>query len=580
MPINKSILERLKNVRSDVALARFLRSGCNDLKLQNIKVKDLREWLTGSSRKLLYHSFTIKKRSGASREIKAPHYDLKLAQRILAQAFNQAYSPRIAAHGYIKGRSIKTNAHIHQNQRWVLRIDLEDFFPSIHFGRVRGLLTKPPFDLSDPVAEMIAILCTFPKSRYNNVLPQGAPTSPVLSNLICRTLDRDLMQVAKRYRCYYSRYADDLVFSTDRNNFPSDLVFVDGDAVKVGEALYAVIKKHDFNVNASKILLKNKQARQIVTGLVVNEKVNVPRYKIRETRAMLHSWQQHGEEVAAQQFLEKFDKKNRPDGLYPPQFKQVVRGRVQYIGSIKGWGDPVYLKLAKKLSEVDSDFTFDYRRVRIKDNKIVLFTEGITDRMHVRAALNHFHSISRYENLNLEFHEDTSINGDDDLMRACKAYADRPQPELYVFLFDRDNNRVIQKVKGSTTLSKDWGNNVFSLILPLPSFRTDPICIEHYYEDKTIRKKNSEGRSLYLKSDFDDRTGRHKEGKVYRSKPKNSLIIDSDVYNLRTGRSMALSKNEFAKLILEKEPPFKSVNFDSFTLLFDELIKIIETFDT
>src|SRR5699024_7070708 len=110
--------------------------------------------------------------------------------------------------GFIPGKSIITNARIHRNKRLVVNIDLKDFFPSFHFGRVRGFFEKNKyFLLSREVSTIIAQL-----TCYKGSLPQGAPTSPIITNLICQILDYKLLKIAKKYKTDYSRYADDLTF--------------------------------------------------------------------------------------------------------------------------------------------------------------------------------------------------------------------------------------------------------------------------------------------------------------------------------------------------------------------------------
>ncbi len=168
-----------------------------------------------------YKTFTLRGRAGKIRTIEAPIKPLKLLQTRLASALASSYRPPQRVHGYVPERSIVTNARRHVRQEWVLRLDLENFFPTINFGRVRGLFLKAPYSCSPVVATLLAQICT-----HNNRLPQGAPTSPLISNLICRRLDRELSSLAKSERCYYTRYCDDLVFSTN-GRFPRALAVPD-----------------------------------------------------------------------------------------------------------------------------------------------------------------------------------------------------------------------------------------------------------------------------------------------------------------------------------------------------------------
>lgn len=167
----------------------------------------------------LYSSFEIHKKSGGIRKINAPSEDLSDIQRKLAESLyehnmKQKRKNNIS-HAFEKNKSIITNAKIHRNKRYVLNIDLEDFFESFHFGRVRGFFNKNNnFLLPIEVATVIAqITC------YQGKLPQGAPSSPVITNLICEILDHRISKVAKKFKLNYTRYADDLTFSTNDKYF-------------------------------------------------------------------------------------------------------------------------------------------------------------------------------------------------------------------------------------------------------------------------------------------------------------------------------------------------------------------------
>ena len=156
--------------------------------------------------------FEIARRAGRPpRVIHAPIKPIKQIQRVLADALTDCYEPKPHVHGFTPGRSPISGARYHQRQEWVLRVDLADFFPSINFGRVRGLFMGFPFEYEPRVATVLAQICC-----HQNQLPHGAPTSPIVSNLICRGLDADLARLARRERCFFTRYADDLSFSSDR----------------------------------------------------------------------------------------------------------------------------------------------------------------------------------------------------------------------------------------------------------------------------------------------------------------------------------------------------------------------------
>jgi RNA-directed DNA polymerase len=245
-----------------------------------------------------YTIFQIPKRNGGQRTIKAPIDKLKLLQRRLSELLqdcideiNTAKKRKDrTAHGFKRKRSIITNARQHRHRRWVFNLDLEDFFPSINFGRVRGFLLKNrDFELHEDVATVIAqIAC------HANALPQGSPCSPVISNLVGHLLDMRLVELASKAGCTYSRYADDLTFSTNKKGFPAAIAVPSGGEGAAshlwlpGEALLKVIERSGFLINARKTHMMYRSSRQDVTGLVTNEKINV-RWEYRHNvRAMVH----------------------------------------------------------------------------------------------------------------------------------------------------------------------------------------------------------------------------------------------------------------------------------------------------
>lgn len=292
-----------------------------------------------------YRSFTIQKKNGESRQIDAPVPGLKLIQRELADLFQSCYRPRKCVTGFVAKRSIKSNADFHVGKRWVLNLDLKDFFPTISFPRVRGLFLRPPYSLPERVATIIAQLCC-----YNGHLPQGAPTSPVLANMICSKLDSELLHFARSHRCTYSRYADDITFSSQTPMFPEMLAVCEfpglGGSVSVSQALSQVIKANWFDINDAKTRLQNRSRRQVVTGLVVNRKANVKKRFESQIRAMLHAWERWELKGAQTEFIAKFDKRatTRSPMTEEPKFEDVVAGKIEFLRMIKGDGDPAVLR--------------------------------------------------------------------------------------------------------------------------------------------------------------------------------------------------------------------------------------------
>lgn len=304
-----------------------------------------------------YRNFIIPKKNGEQRIISAPNFKLLKIQQTLAKELMSIYSPRKSAHGFIKNRSIITNAQKHIKKRYVFNVDLKDFFGSIHFGRVRNLLMSKPFNYTRVEATILSQICC-----YNGVLPQGAPTSPIISNIICWKLDAQLQQLAFKNKCTYTRYADDLTFSFDvpKGKLPRSIIRINSKDEKaiVGSTLLKIIKDNGFKVNEQKVRLQGRNQRQEVTGITVNNKVNLKRAFIRRTASMLHAWKKFGAIAAEKQYIEKYRKKNtqpwqkeklkKADGSF---FINVVKGRVNYILMVRGRNDPVYRKLAFQLTE-------------------------------------------------------------------------------------------------------------------------------------------------------------------------------------------------------------------------------------
>ena len=167
----------------------------------------------------------------------------------------------------------------------MLNLDLQDFFPSINFGRVRGFfIGNNDFKLHKDVATVIAqIAC------HANALPQGAPTSPIISDLIGHILDVRLVGLAKKYSCTYTRYADDLTFSTGLKSFPTPLaVQISPSDWQPGKPLADTIRSAGFTINPDKTRMQLRASRQTVTGLTVNQKVNIQADYYRRVRSMCY----------------------------------------------------------------------------------------------------------------------------------------------------------------------------------------------------------------------------------------------------------------------------------------------------
>jgi len=291
-----------------------------------IPIKALR-WLsfhTDVATRTNYVKFEVPKRSGGVRILSAPHKKLKSAQRWILASVASRLTPTEAAHGFVTGRGIATNASPHVGKAVVINFDLEDFFPSIAFPRVRATFERCGY--SGSVATILALLstesprvtATYAGTPYEvatgpRALPQGAPTSPALSNQVARKLDRRLQGVAAKLGLTYTRYADDLTFS--------------GGEELAGKIGWLVAKvRHialdeGFRINAKKTRVMRRSTAQTVTGVVVNEKPSVPRAELRRLRAILHRARSQG-----------LDAQNR-DGR--PNFRAYLTGKIAFVAMIR-----------------------------------------------------------------------------------------------------------------------------------------------------------------------------------------------------------------------------------------------------
>jgi len=426
-----------------------------------------------------------------------------------------------------------------------------------------------PFNYTSKVATLLAQICC-----HANELPHGAPTSPIISNLICRGLDKELLSLARREHCHYSRYCDDLIFSATRKSFPTALVKQDEQgSIVAGPEITAIITKHGFRINSEKTHLQPHAQRQMVTGLVVNAKPNIPREYIRSLRNLLYVWRRYSQEDAQRRFMETQQLRYRPVGKPLPalSFQWMIRGRVQYVGHIKGWTDPVYLSLAKVLASVDEGFKEPRIEFIQGPAKLQLYVEGPTDAVHLQTALDWYRQQGQYTNLEVTIE---ARNGDQQLLNFAKTVSDLHHEIPMVCLFDRDNPETLKKVSEDQDQVKDWGNGVFSWAIPPPAYRKpqEPICIEMLYPDEILRLRDAEGRRLYLKSEFEQGSGFLAEEEVHCTNIKSRSLVVEEVY--KGYQKVSLSKIAFAEMIKARQPPFQAISFEGFKSIFEMLNQI------
>lgn len=306
-----------------------------------------------------YRQFKIKKKSGGYRQITAPRNQSFM---ILLQSVNEIlksiYTPSEYAMGFTENRSVVTNAAVHRAQNYVFNIDLKDFFPSVEQGRVMKRLTLAPFNFSPQIALAVSGLCSMRVKReqpletkqhdldrqFMYVLPQGAPTSPIITNMICDTLDRRLAGLAKRFGLCYTRYADDITFSS--------MHYVYSEKGEFRNELARIISTQGFVINEAKTRLQKLGSRQEVTGVIVSEKLNVTKKYVREIRSLLYIWDKYGYSAAMSKFYPKYKAEKGHVKKGNPDLTNVLDGKLMYLKMVKGDDDSVYVRLYTKFQEL------------------------------------------------------------------------------------------------------------------------------------------------------------------------------------------------------------------------------------
>ena len=316
--------------------------------LCNISANQLSLFVT--DKKKAYVSFKIPKKNGTFREIHAPCFQLKWVQRWILDEILYNLDPGDYSHGFVPGRSIITNASGHVGEDLVLNIDLKDFFPNIKTNRIVGLFNKMGY--TKKTAVLLAEICTFQWA-----LPQGAPTSPMLSNLIAWHLDVNLADFCEQRGLNYSRYADDITISGPRN------------LPKYKTLIFRHIEFEGFTINYEKVRLHDQGSSQRVTGLVVNEKVSIERNKKKFLRAIVYNILKNGPLT-----------ENRANDIF---FKERILGLLGFARTVDPkFADPLLEKLKtvnwdeiKPKIDIPIERELDLRLLKESHNNLVSFDQ-------------------------------------------------------------------------------------------------------------------------------------------------------------------------------------------------------------
>lgn len=348
------IRKQFAELQSKEELVKLLSDAKNMLYGEECKpfqLKSLTYYANPTLCKKRYQTFTIKKKSGADRTIHAPVKGLKSILRSLNVVLQCVYEPHEAATGFVLEKSIVDNAKKHVGHHYVLNMDLKDFFHSFDRNRVKMGFMYEPFNLNgdkEPLAFLLASLCTHPfevDGEEKTVLPQGSPTSPTLTNILCKKLDRRLTGLANRFGATYTRYADDITFSSPHNIYTNE---------EFNKELKRIIEEDQkLVINPKKTRLQKAGYRQEATGLIINDKVNVRRRYVKQIRMWLYLWEKWGYEIAQQKFLKDYFADKGHVKNINAHLVNVLDGKLEFLKMVKGHEDGTYKGLKERFEELN-----------------------------------------------------------------------------------------------------------------------------------------------------------------------------------------------------------------------------------
>ena len=350
----KEIKHRVSQLQDKEALLQLLNNIVKDElssdHMFSFSIKQLSYYCNPNNLRGRYSHFSIPKKSGGQRSISAPSRGLAHILYYVNVMLKAVYQPSDYAMGFAEGRNVVDNASRHIGQNYVFNTDLENFFPSIEQPRVWKRFQLPPFNFNQQIASVLAGLCCIKEKKENGefiyVLPQGAPTSPLITNAICDSLDRKLSGLARRFGLHYSRYADDITFSSMHNVYHENGEFI--------SELKRIIESQGFHINNKKTRLQKFGQRQEVTGLTVSNRVNTSREYVAEIRNLLHIWEKYGYNEAYKRFYPHYKKNKGHVKKGEPMLENVLYGKLQYLKMVKGEKDPVYSALQARYNRLTS----------------------------------------------------------------------------------------------------------------------------------------------------------------------------------------------------------------------------------
>ena len=551
-----------------------------------------------------YTTFTIPKKNGGTRTICSPTNNLKSLQSGLSTLLldcideinelkrkNSKNYKSTLSHGFVRKRSILTNATMHLSKKNVLNIDLQDFFESFHFGRVRGFFIKNNnFKLHPHIATVIAqIAC------YESKLPQGSPCSPVITNLISHSLDIKLASFARRFSCVYSRYADDITISTCKSIFPEPIMRQEDNAIVLGKKFRNEINRAGFLINKNKTRIQYKNSRQDVTGLIVNKKPNVRKEYWRTVKSQCNSLFHTGA------FIQKTVYGQINGNLKKLEGKLNFIDQVDYYNRLrqKKRLDPDY-QLAKHgyktlplCSSREKTFRkFLFYKLFYGNSKPTILCEGKTDNIYLKSAISnlvnnypklakaksknndyqlliHFIKYSRRTRFLLGLDGGTSClnNFIDEFDDHYKFYkAQKPQNPVIIVL---DNDSGFKKIAYPLINKK-------SFLLYPANLQKDVCVIDDLKEAYFIHITHN----LYIVLTPLSSTGENTDIEYLFDDVTRLMQYKERCFNTVANRNNKddLSKESFAKNIVKAQK--NTINFNRFVPLLNRIVSVIDHYNS
>lgn len=430
-----------------------------------------------------------------------------------------------------------------------------------------------PYNLPASVATILAQICCF-----KNQLPQGAPTSPIISNMICAKMDSELQDLAWSCRCFYTRYADDITFSTSLPEFPIQIAKVHSLLdVAIGAELEKTITANGFKINPYKTRAFSQKQRQEVTGLTVNKHPNVRRKYIAQIRAMLHAWEKFGLQAAEEEHFKSHDKKHRNPKAKQLAFRFVVRGKIGYLGQVKGLENKTYKDFKDKYRQLSRrDRNIPLKNISPRTEKrITIYTEGMSDKLILETAWKKLYNAeSLFSIASVELKPGISV-GATALVDELNSH--RRQHGMIIGIFDRDSEGIKAlrnlhsefKEEDQFKISEDRLAAAF--LLPVPSGKErladlEKLWIENYFSESALHKTTESGKGLVF--DYKPRVTKEMIGdKVVSETKQDDSSIETAV--IKEG------KTDFARLII---PTLPVEEFEGFRLVFEKINQIAEMF--